>query len=91
MLLPSDVSRDRVDRPPARLLATLAATHAVGDGEQQRARAPSEPQPALDRYAGLLDLDDSPRSRDKVLVLVLLPAFPNIRGTGDIDPRVLED
>ena len=86
-----DVPYDRVKRSAARHLATLAATHAVGDEEQQRARTPGESQPALDWDAGLLDLDDSPQSRDEVLVLIPLPDFANIGRAGGVDARVLED
>jgi len=86
-----DIPYDRVKRPAARLLATLAATHAIGDEEQQRARAPSESQAALDWDAGLLDLDDSPQSGDEVLVFVVLPDFTDIGGAGGVDARVLED
>ena len=75
----------------ARHLATLAPTHAVGDEEQERARAPSESQPALDWDAGLLDLDDSPQSRDEVLVLIRLPDFANIGCASRVDARALED
>jgi hypothetical protein len=86
-----DVPYDRVKRSAARLLATLAATHAVGHEEQQRARATSEPQPALDRDAGLLDIDDPPQSRDEVLVLIRLSDFANIGCASGVDARALED
>jgi hypothetical protein len=82
---------DRVKRSAARLLATLAATRAVGHEEQQRARATSESQPALDRDAGLLDLDDPPQSRDEVLVLIRLSDFANIGCASGVDARALED
>ena len=85
-----DVPYDRVKRSAARLLTTLAATHAVGHEQEQRARAPAESQPALDWDAGLLDLDDSPQPRDEVLVFIRLSDFANIGCTSGVDARAVE-
>jgi hypothetical protein len=76
--------------PTARLLATLATTHAVSDEEQQGACIPGESRHVLDWDAGILDLNYTPESCDEILVLVVLPDLTSIGRAGGVDARILE-